>query len=120
MLPYTPLPTEIPIIMKKGTVLLLFSFLVFCSAFAQSRHVMLLPSFEQGTVFLKHSLPVRVPLNYDAGMATMRYMDGNQIMELLNIEDIDSIHIGTHHFVPIRGKFCEVFRHTPTVRAFSS
>lgn len=71
---------------------------------------MLLPSFEQGTVFLKRSLPVRVPLNYDAGMATMRYMDGNQIMELLNIEDIDSIHIGTHHFVPIRGKFCEVFR----------
>lgn len=70
---------------------------------------MLLPSFEQGTVFLKRSLPVRVPLNYDAGMATMRYMDGNQIMELLNIEDIDRIHIGTHHFVPIRGKFCEVF-----------
>lgn len=94
--------------MKRLTIFLLFSHLLL-GAIAQSRHVMLLPEYEQGIVYMKSGLTVRVPLNYDAGMATMRYMDKEAVMELQNVQDIDSVRISSHLFVAFRGHFCEVF-----------
>lgn len=79
------------------------------SSNAQSRHVMLLPDYEPGIVYMKSGIPVRVPINYDAGMATMRYLDDGVAMELQNVHDIDSIRIGSHRFVPLKGRFCEIF-----------
>lgn len=82
------------------------------TASAQSRHVMLLPDYEDGIVYLKSGMWVRVPLNYDAGMSTMRYMEKDVVMELQNVNDVDSVRFGSHLFVPLQGRFCEVFRPT--------
>lgn len=90
----------------------LFFLLCTLTAGAQSRHVMLLPDYEDGIVYLKNGMWVRVPLNYDAGMSTMRYKENDLVMELQNVADVDSVHIGKHLFIPLQGRFCEVFRPT--------
>lgn len=79
------------------------------SLHAQSRVAMLLDDYVDGIVFLKSGIPVRVPLNYDGGLHNMRYVQDGQIMELQNVQDVDSVKIGARKFVPISGRFCEVF-----------
>lgn len=94
-------------IMKK----LLFVLALLCSlgAAAQSRVAMLLDEYVDGVVYLKNNFPVRVPLNYDGGLHNMRYMQDGQIMELQNVQDVDSVKIGARKFAPLNGRFCEVY-----------
>lgn len=90
---------------------LLFVLTVLCglNAAAQSRVAMLLDEYVDGVVYLKSGIPVRVPLNYDGGLHFMRYVQDNQVMELQNVQDVDSVKIGARKFVPLNGRFCEVF-----------
>lgn len=90
---------------------LIFVFALFCSvgAVAQTRVAMLLDNYVDGIVFLKSGIPVRVPLNYDGGLHHMRYMQDGKIMELQNVQDVDSVKFAGRKFVPINGRFCEVF-----------
>lgn len=90
---------------------LLFVLTVLCglNAVAQSRVAMLLDEYVDGVVYLKSGIPVRVPLNYDGGLHFMRYVQDNQVMELQNVQDVDSVKIGARKFVPLNGRFCEVF-----------
>lgn len=90
---------------------LLFVLTVLCglNAAAQSRVAMLLDEYVDGVVYLKSGIPVRVPLNYDGGLHFMRYVQDNQVMELQNVQDVDSVKIGSRKFVPLNGRFCEVF-----------
>lgn len=76
---------------------------------AQTRVAMLLDDYVDGTVFLNSGLRVRVPLNYDGGLHNMRYMQDGQVMELQNVQDVDSVKIGSRKFVPLNKRFCEVF-----------
>lgn len=93
--------------MKK--LLFVLAFLCGLSAAAQSRVAMLLDDYVDGVVYLKNNFPVRVPLNYDGGLHNMRYMQNGQVMELQNVQDVDSIKIGNRKFVPLNGRFCEVY-----------
>lgn len=90
---------------------LLFVLTVLCglNAAAQSRVAMLLDEYVDGVVYLKSGIPVRVPLNYDGGLHFMRYVQDNQVMELQNVQDVDSVKIGARKFVPLNGRFCEVY-----------
>lgn len=90
---------------------LLFVLTVLCglNAAAQSRVAMLLDEYVDGVVYVKSGIPVRVPLNYDGGLHFMRYVQDNQVMELQNVQDVDSVKIGARKFVPLNGRFCEVF-----------
>lgn len=93
--------------MKK--LLFVLAFLCGLGATAQTRVAMLLDDYVDGVVYLKNNFPVRVPLNYDGGLHNMRYMLDNQAMELQNVQDVDSVKIGNRKFVPLNGRFCEVF-----------
>ena len=90
---------------------LLFVLALFCSlgAAAQTRVAMLLDQYADGVVYLKNNFPVRVPLNYDGGLHNMRYLQDGQAMELQNVQDVDSVKIGARKFVPLNGRFCEVY-----------
>lgn len=92
--------------MKK--LLIVLALLCSLTATAQTRVAMLLDEYADGFVYLKNNFPVRVPLNYDGGLHNMRYMQDGQIMELQNVQDVDSVKIGERKFVPINGRFCEV------------
>lgn len=70
---------------------------------------MLLEDYTNGKVYLKGGTQVRVPLNYDGGLHNMRYIQDGQVMELQNVQDVDSVLIGARKFVPLKGRFCEVF-----------
>lgn len=93
--------------MKK--LLFVLAFLCSLGAAAQSRVAMLLDDYIDGVVYLKNNFPVCVPLNYDGGLHNMRYMQEGKIMELQNVQDVDSVKIGTRKFVPLNGRFCEVY-----------
>lgn len=90
-------------------LLIVLAFICTLGATAQSRVAMLLDDYEDGAVYLRNNFPVRVPLNYDGGLHNMRYMQDGQIMELQNVQDVDSVKIGARKFVPLNGRFCEVF-----------
>ena len=95
---------------------LLFVLTLLCSlsCAAQTRVAMLLDEYTDGIVYLKSGIPVRVPLNYDGGLHYMRYIQDGQTMELQNVQDVDSVKIGARKFVPMNGRFCEVFYTTKT------
>lgn len=76
---------------------------------AQTQTVLLAEDYADGVVYLKNGLRVRVPLNYDAGLHRMRYKQKGEVMELQNIEDVDSIVFSARRFVPFGGRFCECF-----------
>lgn len=76
---------------------------------AQSRVAMLLDNYVDGFVYMKSGIPVRVPLNYDGGLHFMRYIQDGQVMELQNVQDVDSVKIGARKFVPLGKRFCEVY-----------
>lgn len=88
-------------------ILLLFALFLSLGAMAQSSVVLLYPTYKQGTVYLKGGTRVRVPLNYDAASHVMRYEDNGQIMELQNVQDVDSVSVDGHRFIVLGNRFCE-------------
>lgn len=88
-------------------ILLILLLTVTLGASAQQQHVMLFEQNTPGVVFLKSGMQVRVPMNYDAALHTMRYEENGQMMELQNVNDVDSIVIAGRRFISVGKHFCE-------------
>lgn len=86
---------------------------VFNSAVAQdaSRGVTLLhyalDSFRTGTVLLKNGSTSQQMLNYNTITGEMIFESNGKYMAIADPQDVDTVFIGPHKFVPVATKFCE-------------
>lgn len=75
---------------------------------AQSKRVMLLDEYSNGTVFMKNRQKVAAKLNYDTANKKMMYIQNNNEMILVNNAQIDSVVISNRKFVQLLGTYLEV------------
>lgn len=68
----------------------------------------LFDQFVDGTVKLKSGAQQQATLNYHTDNQHMYFKQDNQLMELTNADDIDTIILDDHQFVAIDGRFYEV------------
>ncbi len=64
------------------------------------RPIYLFKEFTQGSVALKNRTFVKTTFNYDTLHDKLLYMDGDQIMELSDYSDVQSVFIGERMFIP--------------------
>lgn len=93
--------------MKHNLLILVF---IFCSAglYAQKKSIYLLNEFTQGSVLMKNGARASSILNYDAANRKMKFMDKEEIMILTNTQEVDTIYIAAHKFIPANRMFLEV------------
>jgi hypothetical protein len=77
------------------------------TAMAQSS-VKLFPEYTEGTILMKNRAIIRSMVNYDTTHDKLLYKDGNNIMELTNLADIDTIYVKKNKFVVIGQGFYDV------------
>lgn len=94
--------------MRKLFMAICLSLLFFSLPSSAQTSVMLYPDYQAGVVYMTGGMQVRTPLNYDAGKHCVMYRQNGEDMVLLNIQQIDSLHIGQHHFCRVKNKFYEV------------
>lgn len=85
--------------MKKLICLLLLAWSTLNVA-AQSA-IYLFPEFTPGTIAMKNKSIVKTEFNLDVFHDKLFYMDGDQIMELDDLSNVASLHIGDRAFVPV-------------------
>ena len=73
------------------------------SAGAQSP-IYLFPEFTPGSVAMRNNSVVKTDFNLDILHDKLRYMDGDKVMELDDLSNVASLHIGDRTFVPV-GRF---------------
>lgn len=83
----------------------IFSFTL--SSSAQKKRVLIFEKYIPGTVKMLNRTKIDVPLNYDASNKAMMFMNDNSEMILTNNEQVDSVIIGTHKFIYIKGVYLE-------------
>ena len=87
--------------------------MVFNTAKAQTanRSVVLLhyalDSFSTGKVLLKNGTSSPQILNYNTLTGEMIFVSANQYMAIASPQDVDTVYIAHHKFVPVANKFCE-------------
>lgn len=62
--------------------------------------IYLFKEFTQGSVALKNRTFVKTMFNYDTFHDKLLYMDGDQIMELADYSEVQSVYIGDRMFIP--------------------
>ncbi len=75
---------------------------------AQRAQVFLEDNFLPSVVFLRPFSIVKAPMNYDAASRKMYYMDGERMMVLEGVENVDSVHLGARRFIRANERFLEV------------
>ena len=85
----------------------LIAFTVTASA-QQFKRIYLFDSFKQAKVIFKNKAISYVLLNYDASNRKMLFKQGEELMEMTNPEQVDSIRFGNRTFVPASKGFREV------------
>ena len=80
-----------------GAVLLMLGMSLALNA---QRPIYLFKEFTQGSVALKNRTFVKTTFNYDTLHDKLLYMDGDQIMELSDYSDVQSVFIGERMFIP--------------------
>ena len=90
--------------MKKLTLLICI-----ISAFAASAQVYLLPDFTLCIAKCKAgSLPLREKFNYNITSQRMEFMQDGEILELADIQMIDTVFLPGHKMIPVGNRFAEV------------
>ena len=82
---------------RLGAVLLMLGMSLALNA---QRPIYLFKEFTQGSVALKNRTFVKTTFNYDTLHDKLLYMDGDQIMELSDYSDVQSVFIGERMFIP--------------------
>ena len=85
----------------------LIAFTVTASA-QQFKRIYLFDSFKQAKVIFKNKAISYVSLNYDASNRKMLFKQGEELMEMTNPNQIDTIIIGNRRFIPATRGFYEV------------
>ncbi|MBR1699339.1 MAG: hypothetical protein IJ714_06105 [Bacteroidales bacterium] len=80
-----------------GAVLLMLGMSLALNA---QRPIYLFKEFTQGSVALKNRTFVKTTFNYDTLHDKLLYMDGDQIMELSDYSNVQSVFIGERMFIP--------------------
>ena len=89
------------------TFFILYFFSLSVSA-QQFKRIFLFNDFVQAQIkFRNHSVSV-VSLNYDASNKTMLFRQGEEMMEMTNPAQVDTVIIGKRKFVPVGRGFYEV------------
>ncbi|MDQ3278490.1 MAG: hypothetical protein M3Q06_09195 [Bacteroidota bacterium] len=91
----------------------LLMMVLFNTAMAQTanRTVVLLhyalDSFSHGKVLLKNGTSSLQVLNYNTLTGEMIFASNNRYLAIASPEDVDTVYIAHHKFVPVANKFCE-------------
>ena len=80
----------------------------FCNA--QSERIFLFDNFAKGAVHFKSGAINASLMNYDANNGKMYFMQGQELMELVGAETIDSICFGERVFLQRNGDFQEKYK----------
>lgn len=88
------------------TIASLFFFMP--SAIKAQNAIQLFPEFQEGTILMRNKAIIKSKVNYDTSHDKLLYKEGNTVMELTNIADIDTIYIKQHKFIVSGLGFYEV------------
>lgn len=66
-----------------------------------------LDSFSAGTVLMKNGESSQQMLNYNTLTGEMIFVSGNKYLAIASPQDVDTVFIPPHKFVPVANKFCE-------------
>lgn len=79
----------------------LLSLLLLCLSIigARGQRIFLFDQFGESTVYMKNKTVTKSKMNYDANSGKVYFMQGEEMMELTNLMQIDSIHFGDKKFV---------------------
>lgn len=78
------------------------------TGYAQKSSIYLLEDFTQGTVLMKNGAKTNALLNYDGSNRKMKFKQQDEVMILTNTQDIDTVYIASHKFIPYNHNFLEV------------
>lgn len=96
--------------MKMNRLFLSLAFLAcVVMASAQGERIFLFNNFAKGLIKFKSGAVNTAMMNYDANNGKMFFMQGETMMELTGVQQIDSIHFGERAFVERGGDFVEQF-----------
>lgn len=77
---------------------------------AQGERIFLFDNFGTGLVKFKSGAKSVYPMNYDANNGKMYFMQGQELMELVGVSQVDSIAFGTRKFVQKNNDFVEILQ----------
>jgi len=99
-------PFKITQAMRKTITLILI--LICTAAMAQQKRIYFFPEFVKSRMVFKNKSRFVAMVNYDAANRKMLYKQGEQLMELTNPQDVDTIYTGGRKWVFHNRQFCEV------------
>lgn len=97
----------------KNIVSLVFFVPVCLSAQTKITSPYLLPSYQESIASSKRGLPLKEFFNYNCQSQRMEFKSGEDIMELADIANVDTLYLGSHKMVPYAGRFLDVIYKSP-------
>lgn len=91
--------------MKKLAILL--TLMLSCAAASAQGCIFLFPDFTKADFSFRRGDGVSAAFNFDTKGQKLYYIDGDDIMEMTNVERIEAVTVGFRKFVFHKGKFCE-------------
>lgn len=92
----------------KGILIAILSLGGIMFANAQQPNGYFFKEFTQGKVLLKNKQFAKGKFNYDCINREMHFLNGGADMVIENLEDIDTVVVDIHRFIPFDGHFMEV------------
>lgn len=74
----------------------------------QFSRIFLFDEFAKAQIKFRNRTQASVSLNYDVANKKMLYTQGDDLMEVTNIQTVDTIFVKGHKFIPVAGVFYEV------------
>lgn len=100
--------------MKRLLQIIIFLSLCGITALAQRERIFLFENFDDATIYMKNKTVTKSPMNYDANNGKLYFMHGNDLMELTNLAQIDSIKFVGDRVFAVKNNDIVEMRHTPT------
>jgi hypothetical protein len=89
-------------------VLLIFLSSAYSISISAQESVKLLPQFTAGSILMRNKAVIKASVNYDTTNDKLLYKDGDKIMELTNMMDIDTIYVAHHKLIVMGLGYYEV------------
>lgn len=96
----------------KKIVILFFAFMAVSAVSHAQQYV--LSAFTTCVAKMKRGLPLREKFNYNCKTQRMEFMDGNNVMELSNPEQVDTLFLGGHKMIPYGARFLDITYTSPS------
>lgn len=94
--------------MKHLILTFVYLFLFTSGTIKAQNSIRLFPEFQESTILMRNKAIIKSQVNYDTTHDKLLYKEGNTIMELTNVSDIDTIYIKQHKFIVSGLGFYEV------------